>query len=294
VSAVDELVTLADWIRYAATQFAGAELHYGHGTDNPWDEAVALLRGACRLPHDKLEFVLDARLTRRERHDVDRLVRTRIIDRVPVPYLTNEAYFAHRRYVIEPGVLIPRSPIAELIDAEFAPWMTASPRRILDLCTGSGCIGIACAHAFPDAHVVLSDVEPHALSLARRNVQLHGVGDRVDVVGSDLFAALAGTTFDLIVSNPPYVAAADLAAMPAEYRHEPVRALAAGEDGLDAVRRILADAHAHLAVGGLLVVEVGASAGALREAYPDLPFAWPNFERGGDGVFVLERGSLPA
>lgn len=294
MSVADELVTLADWIRYAATQFAAADLHYGHGTDNPWDEAVALLRGACRLPHDKLEFVLDARLTVRERRDVDRMIRTRIIDRTPIPYLTGEAYFAHRRYLIEPGVLIPRSPIAELIEVEFAPWLSGYPGRVLDLCTGSGCIGIACAHAFPDARVVLSDVDAHALAVARRNVDLHGVGDRVEVVESDLFEALDDTTFDLVVSNPPYVSAIDLAAMPTEYRHEPTRALAAGEDGLDVVRRILATAGAHLTEQGLLVVEVGASAAALCEAYPDVPFAWPHFDRGGDGVFVLERAGLPA
>jgi len=294
VSLVDDLVTIADWLRLAATRFAAAELHYGHGTDNAWDEAVALLRGALGLPHDKLQFVLDARLTRKERRRVLEMIDARVGLRVPVSYLTGEAYFAGRSYRVTRDVLIPRSPIAELIEAGFEPWITQPPESILDLCAGSGCIGIACGHRFPDATVVLSDVDPRALAVARENVDRHGVGDRVEVVESDLFASLEGRVFDLIVTNPPYVNAEDLAAMPQEFRHEPVRALAAGLDGLDVVRRILQEALRFLRDEGSLVGEVGASAPALLEAFPTLPFEWPLLQRGGDGVFVLHATRLPA
>lgn len=291
---VDELVTVADWLRLAATRFAAAGLHFGHGTDNAWDEAVALVRGALGLPHDKLEFVLGARLTRKERKRVHDMIDTRIGLRVPVPYLTNEAYFAGRPYWVTRDVLVPRSPIAELIEAGFEPWIPQPPTTILDLCSGSGCIGIAIAHHFPDASVVLSDVDPRALDVARENVRRHRVEAQVEVVESDLFDALGGRVFDLIVTNPPYVDAGDLADMPAEFRHEPRHALAAGTDGLDVVRRIIAEAARHLSPDGTLVCEVGASAPALLDAFPTLPFEWPLLHRGGDGVFVLHATRLPA
>jgi ribosomal protein L3 glutamine methyltransferase len=292
-SAVEALVTVVDWLRWTATRFAGVELHYGHGTDNPWDEAVALVRGFLRLPHDRMEFVLGARLTERERAQLLHLVETRVIQRVPVPYLTGEAYFAGRSYRVTRDVLIPRSPIAELIEAEFAPWVAAPPATILDLCTGSGCIGIACAHQFPSARVTLTDVDAAAVELARSNARAHGVADRIEVIESDLFEALDGRRFDLVVTNPPYVDEGDLAEMPAEFRHEPRLALAAGPDGLDLIRRILADAHRHLTPDGTLVGEAGASIGALLEAYPDLPFELPTLTRGGEGVFVLGAANLP-
>ena len=289
---VQELETVADHLRWIATRLARAEVHFGHGTDNAWDEALALLCGHVRIPADKIQFVMSARLTQSERRQLVRLLERRIVHRVPVPYLVGEAWFAGRRYLAEPGVLIPRSPIAELIAAEFAPWLSRSPRRILDLGTGSGCIGIACAHAFPDAEVVLSDVDPAALALAARNVELHQVGDRVSIVRADVFDGLPCATFDLIVSNPPYVNAADFARMPAEYRHEPERALAAGDDGLDIVHRILRGARQCLSNDGLLVGEVGSSAADLVAAYPHVPFVWPEFGQGGFGVFVLEASGL--
>ncbi len=289
----DGLITIADWLRYAATRFASARLYYGHGTDNAWDEAVALVRGFTKLPHDKLEFVLDARLTAPECAQLHALMQRRIDARVPVPYLTGEAYFAHRRFLIEPGVLIPRSPIAELIESEFAPWLASPPELILDLCAGSGCIGIACALQFPAATVYLSDSDPRAADLAHRNVELHGLVDRVHVLQGDLFDAIGGKRFDLIVTNPPYVSAQDFSAMPEEYRHEPSHALAAGGDGLDVARRILSDARSHLTPEGLLVGEVGASAHHLAAAYPSLPFIWPDLVGGGDGVFIIEAGNLP-
>ena len=274
------------------TQLSKADVYFGHGTDNAWDEAVAILCGRLGIAAEKLQYVLAARLTESERSELVRLLERRIVHRIPVPYLVGEAWFAGRRYLIEPGVLIPRSPIAELIDAEFAPWLARLPDRILDLGTGSGCIGIACAHAFPNAEVVLSDVDDAALVLARRNIAEHRVGDRVEVVRADVFDGLPDGPFDLIVTNPPYVSGRDLAAMPREFHHEPVRALAAGDDGLAIVRRILAGARARLASDGLLVGEVGASAADLVAVFPTLPFFWPELEHGGQGVFVLEAGGL--
>lgn len=288
----EELQTVSDYLRWITTKLAHSSVHYGHGTDNAWDEALALLCGRLGIAPEKIEFVLSARLTHVERRELVRLVERRIVHRMPVPYLVGEAWFAGRRYLIEPGVLIPRSPIAELIASEFAPWLTRFPDRILDLCTGSGCIGIACAHAFPYAEVVLSDIDDSALALAARNVSLHNVGDRVTVVHADVFEGLDASTFDLIVTNPPYVNAADLANMPAEFQHEPRLALAAGDDGLDIVRRILTGARKWLAEDGTLVGEVGNSADDLLAAFPELPFVWPELQHGGHGVFVMDAAGL--
>ena len=292
MSAADELSTAADLLRWTATRLAHADVHFGHGTDNAWDDALALVCGQLGIPPDKLQFVMNARLTRAERSELIRLLERRIVHRVPVPYLVGEAWFAGRRYLIEPGVLIPRSPIAELIDAQFAPWLAQSPRRILDLCTGCGCIGIACAHTFADAQVVLSDIDDAALALAARNVALHGLEHRIDVVRADVFDGLPADRFDLIVTNPPYVNSTDLAAMPREFRHEPVSALAAGSDGLAILNRILASARNWLADDGLLVGEAGASAAALVRAHPTLPFVWPDLACGGYGVFVLDAAGF--
>jgi len=287
-----ELTTVADFLRWMTTQLSRADVYFGHGTDNAWDEAVALLCGRLGVAAEKLEYVLAARLTEVERHELVRLLERRIVHRVPVPYLVGEAWFAGRRYLIEPGVLIPRSPIAELIDAEFAPWLARSPDRILDLGTGSGCIGIACAHAFPNAEIVLSDIDESALALARRNVAEHRLEERITVVRADVFDGMPDVRFDVIVTNPPYVSSNDLAEMPREFRHEPPCALAAGTDGLDIVRRILAEARGWLTPDGLLVGEVGASAHNLVAAFPGLPFFWPELEHGGQGVFLIEAGGL--
>ncbi len=287
-----ELQTVADYLRWMTTKLSRSSVHYGHGTDNAWDEALALLCGRLGVAPEKIEFVLSARLTQVERRELVRLLERRIVHRVPAPYLVGEAWFAGRRYLVEPGVLIPRSPIAELITSEFAPWLTRFPDRILDLCAGSGCIGIACAHAFPYAEVVLSDIDDSALALAARNVSLHNVGDRVSVVRADVFEGLDASTFDLIVTNPPYVNAADLANMPAEFLHEPRLALAAGDDGLDIVRRILTGAPKWLAEDGALIGEVGNSAYDLLTAFPELPFVWPELQHGGHGVFVLDAVGL--
>ena len=290
----DELVTVADYLRWIATRFAAAELHYGHGTDNAWDESLALVCGYLKLPWDKLEYVLGSRLLKAERDALEGLTEQRIEQRIPVPYLVGEAWFAGYRFSIAPGVLIPRSPVAELIRDEFTPWLMRPPGRILDLCSGNGCIGIACARQFGEALVTLAELDPSALDLARENVRLHGLEDRIRVVESDLFSGIDERPFDLIVANPPYVDADDLASMPAEFHHEPVAALSGGPDGLDLVRRILAEAGTRLASDGLLVVEVGNSSAALLQAFPNLPFAWPDFEYGGHGVFVVDRRGLQA
>ncbi len=288
----EELFTVGDYLRWCATELARADVCFGHGTDNAWDEALALVAGSLRLPWDKLEFVLASRLTSSERQTLVRQLQLRISRRVPVPYLTGESWFAGHRFLIEPGVLIPRSPIGELIGRSFAPWLAQPPERILDLCTGCGCIGIACAYTFADAEVVLSDLDPHAVSVAERNIEMHGMADQVRVLRSDLFDRVPQQRFDLIVANPPYVDAGDIASMPAEFSHEPRLALASGDDGLDLVRRLLAQAPDWLTDDGLLVVEVGNSAEALVEAFPGLPLVWPELGAGGHGVFIIERSGL--
>jgi ribosomal protein L3 glutamine methyltransferase len=292
MSTTDELVTVGDYLRWCATELGRADVFFGHGTDNPWDEALSLVCGALGIPWDKLEFVLASRLTMRERRALARMLELRISRRIPVPYLTGEAWFAGYRFAIEPGVLIPRSPIGELIAKNFAPWLAREPAAILDLCAGSGCIGIACAYAFPDADVVLADIDDHALRVARRNVRLHAMDDQTHIVKSDLFSALAPTPFDLIVVNPPYVDADELARMPPEFAHEPRFALAAGDDGLDIVRRLLDEAPQWLSDDGLLVVEVGNSAEALAASFPSLPLIWPDLGQGGHGVFIIDRPGL--
>ncbi|HUH37975.1 MAG TPA: 50S ribosomal protein L3 N(5)-glutamine methyltransferase [Spongiibacteraceae bacterium] len=289
-----DLHTIRDYLRWALTQFQGAGLYFGHGTDNAYDDALQLILHVLQLPYDIDPAMLDCRLTRRERELVLVNLCTRIEQRIPVPYLTGEAWFAGLKFKVDERVLIPRSPIAELIEQGFQPWLGAvEPRRILDLCTGSGCIGIACALAFADAHVDLTDLSPDALEVARVNVARYALEPRVELVQSDLFAGLAGRTYELIVSNPPYVDCADMAALPAEYLHEPALALASGDDGLDAARQIVAQARQFLAPGGLLVLEVGNSWPALEAAFPELPFTWLEFERGGHGILAIHCEDLP-
>ncbi len=290
--AIAELETIRDWIRWGASQFNHAGLFFGHGTDNAWDEAATLVLWSLHTPWERLPAVEQARLTTDERQQIALLFRRRLQERIPAAYLTGEAWFAGLKFAVNEDVLVPRSPIAELIQQQFQPWLTREPQRILDLCTGSGCIGIACAHAFPEAQVTLSDISEAALTVARRNIRDHQLEDRVQVVHSDAFAKLHGQVFDLIVSNPPYVDAEDMAAVPAEYRAEPELALTSGSDGLDFTRRLLREAGAHLSPDGLLIVEVGNSWVALERAFPRIPFTWLEFEQGGHGVFALTAADL--
>lgn len=287
-----ELVTVRDYLRYATTRFASADIHYGHGTDNPWDEAVQLVMRSLALPLENNTVFLDARLTTTEREMLlDRITR-RVDEHVPVAYLLGEAWFMGLPFRVDSRVLVPRSPIAELIAAEFQPWLGDQPvHRVLDLCAGSGCIGIATAAVFEDAEVDLADISEDALAVAKDNIALHGVDDRVKTIKADVFDGLSGP-YDLIISNPPYVDADDMASIPEEFAHEPTLGLAAGADGLDIVHRILAQASDHLTPEGLLVVEVGNSWVALQEVRPDLPFTWIEFEQDGDGVFVLHARDL--
>jgi ribosomal protein L3 glutamine methyltransferase len=279
----------------SARRLARARLHFGHGTDNARDEAAALVWHALRLPRRAPPARYRRGVPAAAVARLEALLARRIGERIPAVYLTQRCWFAGLALHVDARVLIPRSPIAELIERRFAPWIEpARVRRVLDLGTGSGCIAIACARAFPRARIDASDVSPGALQVARRNVRRYRLQRRVQLRNSDHFAALGARRYDIIVSNPPYVGRAELAALPREYRHEPRLALAAGSDGLDAVRIILRDAVAHLNPGGILVVEVGNAEAALRRAFPRLPFTWVHFERGGGGVFLLEREQLAA
>lgn len=288
------LTTLRDYIRWAVSRFQGERLFFGHGTDNAWDEARQLVLGALHLPWEMADSYLDCRLEDDEREHLNALLQRRIEERVPVPYLLGQAWFCGLPFVVDERVLIPRSPIGELIDGRFAPWLVGEPARVLDLCTGSGCIGIACAYAFPEAEVVLADLSFEALEVANRNIEQHGLEERVYTVQGDGFDGLPGQRFDLIVCNPPYVDAEDFADMPDEYRHEPALALACGDDGLDLVRRLLVEAADHLSEQGLLIVEVGNSQQHVEALYPEVDFTWLEFERGGHGVFLLAAAQLRA
>ena len=293
--ATEELVTVRDWLRWAVSRFNEAGLHFGHGTDNAWDEAVWIVLATLHLPRDTLEPFLDARITGSERHALLERLQQRVVHRLPAAYLLNEAWLGEFRFHVDPRVIVPRSYFAELLEDGFAPWIEhpESVASALDLCTGSGCLAIVMAHAFPNAAVDAIDISPEALEVARRNIADYGLEDRVHAIESDLFAKAKGRRYDLIICNPPYVTAAAMEALPAEYRHEPALALAAGRDGLDVVRRILAQARKHLNPRGVIAIEVGHNQELVTEAFPDLPAVWLDTEHADGKVFVLTREDLP-
>ncbi len=297
LSAVDtpsELQRAVDLIRYAVSRFEAAGVHYGHGTTCALDEAAALVLGALHLPPDMPDFYLQGQLTAAEREHVFTLIERRVNERMPVPYLLGECWYAGQKFHVSTDVLVPRSPIFELIEAEFSPWLMGEPQRILDLCTGSGCLAILLAQAFHGVPVDASDLSPAALAVARRNVASHNLGGQIELLQGDGLLACGERQYDLIVSNPPYVPSAEYADLPAEYRHEPRMGLESGADGLDFVRQMLQMAPANLTENGLLVCEVGSAAEAVATQYADWPLTWVDFSTGGDGVFLISRSDLVA
>ena len=289
-----ELSTIIDFIRFGASRFNAAGLSFGHSYDNALDEATQLVLHALHLPHDMSPVYGQAKLVADEKERVLALFQRRIEERSPACYLTGEAWFAGLSFKSDQRALVPRSPIAELIEAGFEPWLGGRPvERVLDLCTGSGCIAIATAHYHPDWQVDAVDLSPDALALARENVERLETGN-VRLLQSDLFRNLQGERYDLIVSNPPYVTHAETDALPKEYSHEPELGLRAGDDGLDLALEILRDAPAHLSEQGLLICEVGDSERHLIKLLPELPFVWVEFKVGQMGIFVLEREDLLA
>ena len=294
-SATDELLTIRDWLRWAVSRFNEAGLFFGHGTDNAWDEAVWLILASLHLPRDTLEPWLDARLSKSERLTLLNNLQQRVVQRLPTAYVVQEAWLGPFRFYVDQRVIVPRSYFAELLENGFAPWID-DPHAVtatLDLCTGSGCLAILMAHAFANATVDAIDISAEALSVARRNIADYALEDRVQAIESDLFAAVKGRRYDLIVSNPPYVTSAAMDALPAEYRHEPALALAAGRDGLDLVRRILGEAREHLNPGGVLAVEVGHNQDLGEAAFPDLPAVWLDTAQAEHKVFLVTRDDLP-
>lgn len=291
---LDKFSTVDDAIRWAARQLEQSGVFFGHGTDNALDEAACLVSHALHLSYDDLEGALQRRLDETARQTVHEMVSRRIRERIPAAYITRTAWFCGLEFHVDERVLVPRSPIAELIAGGFSPWIRPGQavHRILDMGTGSGCIAIACAHAFPQAEVDAADISPDALAVARINVERHGLGRRVHPLESDLFAGLPRRSYDIIVSNPPYVPQEEMAVLPDEYRHEPVTGLVAEEEGLEFAIEIMARAADYLSEDGILIVEVGNSQAALERRFPNVPFMWLEFAHGGSGVFLLTHGQL--
>ncbi len=290
----DELHTLRDWLRFAVSAFNEAKLSFGHGSASAYDEAAYIILHTLHLPLDTLAPFLDAQLTATETKVLRDLLQLRVEKRLPAAYLTHEAWLGDFRFFVDERVLVPRSFIAELLEKQLAPWVDNpdAVSAVLDLCTGSGCLAILAAHAFPEAAVDAADISPGALQVAQRNVADYALQDRVTLVKSDMFAALGGKKYDVIISNPPYVDAPTMAALPQEYRHEPQLALGSGTDGLDATRTILKHAAAHLNPDGILIVEIGHNRDVLEAAYPHLAFTWLEVSAGEEFVFMLHREQL--
>jgi len=293
--AKNELLTVRDYLRYAVSRFNAAHLFFGHGSDNAWDEAVYLTLHTLNLPLDRLEPFLDARLLPHEREALLDIFRRRCEERLPAAYLTQEAWLGEHSFYVDERVIVPRSFIAELLQEQLTPWVE-NPYEVvsaLDLCTGSGCLAILTALAFPEAEVDAVDLSTDAIAVAERNVADYHLTDRVHLIQSDAFSKLAGKRYDLIISNPPYVDEESVAALPPEYLHEPELALGSGEDGLDFTRIILREAKKHLNPEGLLIVEIGHNRAALEDAYPTLPFTWLDTAAGDEFVFLLHAADLP-
>ena len=292
--AQDELSTLRDLMRFAVSRFTEAKLFFGHGSDNAWDEAAYLLLHSLNLPLDRLDPFMDARLTGAERTTTLEIIRRRITERLPAAYLTKEAWLGDFRFYVDERVIVPRSHIAELLSEQLNPWVNDpwAVERVLDMCTGSGCLAILAAEAFPEAAVDAIDLSPDALAVARINVDDYGLGERVRLIHSDAFAAIPSEKYDVIISNPPYVNAESMSALPDEYRREPQMALASGDDGLDFVRILLTEAAQHLNPEGVLVVEIGHNKEEVERAFPRLSFVWLDTSAGDRFVFMLRRKDL--
>ena len=288
----EQLHTIGDYVRFGASQFNQAELYFGHGTINAWDEAIILIMHQLALPSDMADELMQSRLVTQEKHAILHLFERRITEGLPAAYLTNQAMFCGLPFYVDERVLVPRSPIGELIGNKFEGLISATPNRILDLCTGSGCIAIACAMNFPDADVDAADLSIDALNVAQINIEGHGVTEQVIPIQSDVFSGVEGQSYDLIVTNPPYVDQEDVDALPQEFLHEPEMGLGSGFDGLDITRQILSEAANHLNDNGVLICEVGNSQVHLSAAFPNVPFQWLTFERGGHGVFRITKAQL--
>lgn len=297
-NAISELHTFNDLVRWASSQFNLADLYYGHGTESAWDEAVSLVMQVLHLPFEMLaqtaNHIFEARLTTDEKRLVVEIIARRVNERIPLSYITNQAWFCGLVFYIDERVLVPRSPFAELINNGFEPWLDEPPNSVLDLCTGSGCIAIALAYQFDQATVDAVDISQDALAVAEINIQQHGLSDRVFPIKSDLMEALTGQVYDLIVTNPPYVDAQDMSDLPDEFHHEPELGLAAGDDGLVLVDIILQQARTKLSESGWLFVEVGNSQVHMQAKHPQLSLQWIEFEFGGQGVFAVNKAALDA
>lgn len=294
LEAAHQLHTIRDWLRYAVSRFEEGGIFFGHGTQNSFDEAVWLIMAALHLPHDTLENFYDAVITEAERRKLAQLIERRVTERVPTAYLVREAWLGDFKFYVDERVIVPRSFIAELLREQLTPWVE-NPEEVTaaaDICTGSGCLAILAAYAFPNAEVDAVDISDNALAVAQRNVSDYGLENQVNLIKSDMLAALKGRQYDVILSNPPYVDAPSMEALPQEYRQEPGLALASGEDGLEHTHTLINHAAQHLHPGGLLVVEIGHNRNVLEAAYPHLPFTWLEVNAGDEFVFLLTREQL--
>ena len=291
----DSLLTIRDWLRYSVSRLEESGVFFGHGTDNAYDESVWLVMSALHLPLDTLDNFLDARITKEEAKHLAHLIERRVTERVPTAYLLREAWLKGFKFYVDERVIVPRSFIAELLEDSLAPWIEY-PEMVesaADICTGSGCLGVLLAHAFPNASVDVVDISPDAIAVANINIKNYALEDQITAVQSDMFSRLKGKKYDLIISNPPYVDAPAMSALPQEYRNEPQIALGSGVAGLDHTHILLKEAKKYLNDDGILVVEIGHNRDALLDAYPELPFTWLDVESGNEFVFLLTKEQLP-